>query len=459
MLKNFFIPRKENKYKPYLLRRITVLLYSVILVFVNTFGGFLGISQVSASTITPTNIINLTNKQRASMGLNTLKVDSRLSSAALAKANNMFEEQYWDHYGPNGETPWQFIRGAGYNYVYAGENLAKGFSTAEGVHEAWMASPTHKANIVSGNYKDIGVAVVEGVLLGKRTTLVVQMFGNLTQDVAGVTKITSPKPSTSSGTVTVGNETGEIKSIMITSPKGSAVITDPSTSVTGSVKNITGEYKVSVYEGEDLHGEAQSSESTWEVSGEKDWEEGDHEIKAKVESEKIESEAVKFTVDSTPPTIVEESITIQEDEQNFTLSLEISSDWKDIKVVSGEETFSVTNENQEEIVITIPKEKLSAGVVLMASDVNGNLAEIDISEYFLDEDERVKPIISFLSTDLGDKISIVLVSFIFILICIEIFVYWKKGMLKEVAGDLFTVGIWWLIISVAVFSGFTGIIT
>lgn len=117
MLKNFFIPRKENKYKPYLLRRITILLYSIILVFVNTFGGFLGISQVSASTITPTNIINLTNKQRASMGLNTLKVDSRLSSAALAKANNMFEEQYWDHYGPNGETPWQFIRGAGYNYV------------------------------------------------------------------------------------------------------------------------------------------------------------------------------------------------------------------------------------------------------------------------------------------------------------------------------------------------------
>jgi hypothetical protein len=122
-------------------------------------------------------------------------------------------EQHWDHFGPNGETPWQFIRAEGYNYVYAGENLAKGFQTAEGVHEAWMASPTHAANIMSGNYKDIGVAVVQGVLLGKQTTLVVQMFGNLTTNVAGTA--TSGSIKSSSGTV-VGNEHGEIKSIRIT---------------------------------------------------------------------------------------------------------------------------------------------------------------------------------------------------------------------------------------------------
>jgi hypothetical protein len=459
MFKKFFIPSKENKYKPYLLKRVMILFYSLILVFVNTFGGFLGISQVSASTITPTNIINLTNKQRASMGLNTLKVDSRLSSAALAKANNMFEEQYWDHYGPNGETPWQFIRGAGYNYIYAGENLAKGFSTAEGVHEAWMASPTHKANIVSGNYKDIGVAVVEGVLKGKRTILVVQMFGNLTRDVAGATKVIPSKPKSSSGSANVGKESGEIKSIMITSPKGAAIITDPSISVKGSTKNISGNYKVSVYEGENLHGESEVSGSSWEVSGQKDWEEGEHEIKAEVKSEKIESKTVKFTVDSTPPVIVEESIAVKEEEDNFVLTFEISSDWKDIKVVSGDETFSVTNDKQENIEISIPKEKLSSGVVLMASDINGNIAQLDISEYFIDENQRIKPILSLLSMDLGDQISVGVVSFIFVLICIEVFVYWKKGMLREISGDLFTIGIWWLIISVAVFSGFTGIIT
>ena len=41
---------------------------------------------------------------------------------------------------------------------------------------------------------------------------------------------------------------------------------------------------------------------------------------------------------------------------------------------------------------------------------------------------------------------------------VEIFVYWRKGKLKEIVGDLFTVGAWWLILTVAIFNGFTGLI-
>jgi hypothetical protein len=173
-LKSLFVPTKENHQKPYLLSKVAIIFYTFVLVFVNSFGGLIGLSEVEASSITPENIIALTNQERLGYGLNTLSTNAQLSAAALAKANDMFEKQYWDHFGPNGESPWQFIRATGYNYVYAGENLAKGYRTAEGVHEAWMASPTHKANIVSGNYTDIGVAVVEGELLGKQTTLVVR---------------------------------------------------------------------------------------------------------------------------------------------------------------------------------------------------------------------------------------------------------------------------------------------
>ncbi len=50
-----------------------------------------------------------------------------------------------------------------------------------------MASPTHRDNVLSQKYKDIGVAIKTGVLLGKETTLVVQMFGNLTSEVQGST--------------------------------------------------------------------------------------------------------------------------------------------------------------------------------------------------------------------------------------------------------------------------------
>lgn len=452
MIKEFFIPNKKNKYKPYLLRKVALTIFSIILILVNSFGGIFGIDQAQASTITPTNIINLTNRERTAAGLNSLKTNSKLSSAALAKANNMFEEQYWDHFGPNGETPWQFIRGAGYYYVYAGENLAKGFSTAEGVHEAWMASTSHRENIMSGKYKDIGVAVVEGVLLGKRTTLVVQMFGNLTQEVAGVTKTVTPKPSTNT-------ESGEIKSISITSPKGGSTIVDPSVNVKGSVKNITGEYSVSVYEGENLVGETESETSNWEFDKDSDWSEGVHKVKAAVDDLKITSEEVSFTIDSTPPKVIENSIVVSENNESFVLTLEISPDWKDIQVISGENTISLTNSGEEKIEITIPKESISDGVVLMASDVNGNITQMDISEYFEEEEDKTfLQGLSLLSVDTSDGISIVIVSFMFVLLMIEIFVYWRKGKIREAAGDLFTVGVWWLVIAVALFNGFTGII-
>ena len=66
---------------------------------------------------------------------------------------------------------------AGYNYVYAGENLAKDFGNTSRLMDAWMASPTHRENIVSSKYSEIGLAVVPGTLQGQETVLVVQFFG------------------------------------------------------------------------------------------------------------------------------------------------------------------------------------------------------------------------------------------------------------------------------------------
>lgn len=260
-MKNLFIPTKDNNYKPYLLRKIALVAYSILLIFVNSFGGVLGIDKAQASSITQVNIIELTNQEREAAGLNRLSNNAKLAAAALAKANNMFAEQYWDHFGPNGETPWQFIHEAGYNYVYAGENLAKGFTTAEGIHEAWMASPTHRANIMSGNYKEIGIAVVEGVLLGKQTTLVVQMFGNLTQDT--IAPSTNEETVKSSSETVVGKDRGEIKSIRITSPQNSSVITDPSADVKGDVTSASGNYTVNVYDQSELIGKTTSSSDNW----------------------------------------------------------------------------------------------------------------------------------------------------------------------------------------------------
>ena len=102
MLKDFFVPTNKNKKKPYLLRKIAIVVYTVLLLVVNYAGGILGIDQAYASTISPANVIALTNQERQAVGLPALSNNAQLASAALAKANDMFAKQYWDHFGPNG---------------------------------------------------------------------------------------------------------------------------------------------------------------------------------------------------------------------------------------------------------------------------------------------------------------------------------------------------------------------
>ncbi len=130
-----------------------------------------------ASQIPPAEIIRLTNVERQSLGLNPLKEDAQLDQAAAAKAADMFARDYWAHISPIGTQPWAFITAAGYIYRYAGENLARDFSDPNSVVQAWMNSPSHRENLLSDRYTDIGVAVADGTLQGRDTTLVVQMFG------------------------------------------------------------------------------------------------------------------------------------------------------------------------------------------------------------------------------------------------------------------------------------------
>ena len=123
-------------------------------------------------------LLSLTNQKRAEAGLPPLALENTLSNAAILKAKDMFSKNYWAHSAPDGTTPWVFIKDAGYEYIYAGENLAKGFTSSPDIVEAWMKSRTHRENVLSPNYKDVGFAVVKGKLNGEETILVVEMLGN-----------------------------------------------------------------------------------------------------------------------------------------------------------------------------------------------------------------------------------------------------------------------------------------
>jgi len=130
-----------------------------------------------ASNITPNRVLELTNQKRGEKGLAPLTINGQLNESAQRKAGDMFAFNYWAHISPSGRNPWSFFQEVGYKYIYAGENLARDFMNSEAVVEAWMNSPTHRDNILNGNYKEIGLSVVNGTLNGVETTLVVQHFG------------------------------------------------------------------------------------------------------------------------------------------------------------------------------------------------------------------------------------------------------------------------------------------
>ncbi|MBI2029716.1 hypothetical protein HYT02_04825 [Candidatus Gottesmanbacteria bacterium] len=178
---HLFIPHDSNNHRPRLLHPHAFLAYVVFIVF---FGfGIRAASNIApeilgiATNISVEDLLYDTNLKRQESDLPPLILNPKLSQAAYNKAQNMFSQNYWAHFGPNGESPWDFIVSSGYSYSFAGENLAKDFNESSSVVQAWMDSPTHKDNILKSEYKDIGFAVVNGKFNGQETTLVVQMFG------------------------------------------------------------------------------------------------------------------------------------------------------------------------------------------------------------------------------------------------------------------------------------------
>ena len=131
-----------------------------------------------ASEITAEAMIKLTNQSRIESGLENLSVNSKLTAAALLKAGDMLEFDYFDHTSPAGIDPWHWIGLAGYGYRYAGENLAIDFATAEGTHRALMESSSHRDNILNSRFEEIGVAVLKGEFDGSDSTIVVEMFAS-----------------------------------------------------------------------------------------------------------------------------------------------------------------------------------------------------------------------------------------------------------------------------------------
>jgi uncharacterized protein YkwD len=161
------------KFNTSLLQKITLTSFAVLF-------SALSVSYTFASDINQDNILNLLNQERTSRRLPKLELNDELSNAANLKSRDMINRNYFEHFA-FGLTPWDFVKNAGYTYMYAGENLAMDFNTSEGMVDAWMNSPAHRENILNPDFRDVGIGVVKGEYTENGSTnstiMVTNMFG------------------------------------------------------------------------------------------------------------------------------------------------------------------------------------------------------------------------------------------------------------------------------------------
>ncbi|WP_461128467.1 CAP domain-containing protein [Spirosoma aerophilum] len=86
-----------------------------------------------------------------------LTLDTQLNSASNKFAVDLATYNYFSHTGRDGSLPWDRMTREGYVWRAAGENIAAGYSTTRAVVDGWLKSPGHCANIMSANFKNVGV--------------------------------------------------------------------------------------------------------------------------------------------------------------------------------------------------------------------------------------------------------------------------------------------------------------
>lgn len=176
--------------------------------------GYLGRQHHSvlgyATGISPQVLLAETNGERTSNHESALQLNSQLTAAAQAKANDMAARGYWSHVTPDGKQPWSFMTTAGYQYEAAGENLAYGFGTSGQVIDAWMHSAEHRANILDANYQDVGFATANAANYQGTgpETIVVAMYGEPVGAVSAV-------PPNDTAPTVLGSDTQQVSRLQL----------------------------------------------------------------------------------------------------------------------------------------------------------------------------------------------------------------------------------------------------
>ncbi|MDP2630787.1 MAG: CAP domain-containing protein [Candidatus Uhrbacteria bacterium] len=183
-LKKYFVPHEKNNYHPHVLHKKRVVLYgalglgvkALVIAFVLSFP----LSAYMAPDVLRDQagkIVSLVNELRLQKGAQVLETVPALTSSSQAKADDMAKNHYFSHTSPDGKTVSSLELKYGYDYEFAGENLAMGFNSPKEVVDAWKKSATHYANLVDADFNNTGIGVKSGEYDGIATAFVAMHFG------------------------------------------------------------------------------------------------------------------------------------------------------------------------------------------------------------------------------------------------------------------------------------------
>ena len=108
-------------------------------------------------------VLQLVNEARAEEDLPPVKRSESLEVVADRYACEMIKEGFFAHENPRRQrSAGERLTAAGYIYYAMGENLAVGQTTPTAVIDDWLASPDHRANILSPDWSEAGISVRKG---------------------------------------------------------------------------------------------------------------------------------------------------------------------------------------------------------------------------------------------------------------------------------------------------------
>ena len=119
------------------------------------------IPTVNFSTAWSQEVIRLINIERQKNKLPAFTQDAPLTQIAVLKAQDMVNRGYFDHVSPYYGAPWDLATLFDYTYTSFGENIGRNIPSPEAAVKAWMASPSHRENILKANFTNTGVAVAK----------------------------------------------------------------------------------------------------------------------------------------------------------------------------------------------------------------------------------------------------------------------------------------------------------